>query len=118
MYHFALLPQRVFPMPATPARRNKDEPPANMEATGAAQESKTLGGSRVAFPANPETYKAAPAGDVYVEYDVPAGSVKPAGAGTGRIPGANSVEGRAATRAGTSPPAMPPVRNIRVVTTK
>jgi hypothetical protein len=35
----------------------------------------------VAEPSNPDAYKAAPAGDVYVEYDVPSGSTKPDGTG-------------------------------------
>ena len=51
-----------------------------MKETGLAQEG-SGGASRVAEPSNPDAYKAAPAGDVYVEYDVPSGSTKPDGTG-------------------------------------
>jgi hypothetical protein len=83
--------------------------------TGFAQESET-GGSRVAEPADINAYKAAPEGDVYVEYDVPVGSTVPGGrAGWSKIPGPNSTEGRLAASKGLPPPQMPPVRNIQVV---
>jgi hypothetical protein len=62
--------------------------------------------------------KTAPAGDVYVEYDVAAGSVKPAGSGTARIPGPNSPEARPAAKTGNAAPQIPPVRNIKVVKTQ
>ncbi len=90
----------------------------SMQATGAAQESRALGGSRVAFPASSEAYKGAPAGSLYVEYDIPASVAKPAGSGWARIPGPNSVEGRAAAAAGRPAPEMPQVKNIEVVKSK
>ena len=88
---------------------------AQMEQNGAAVESQTLGGSRVALPASPNAYKDAPSGSVYVEYDVPAASVKSSSAGQGRIPGSNSPEARLAAQKGKPGPAMPPVKNIKVV---
>ena len=88
-----------------------------MEETGLAQEG-SGGASRVAEPSNPDAYKAAPAGDVYVEYDVPSGSTKPDGTGWSRIPGPNSPEGRLAGRNGEPAPQMPPVKNIEVKGTK
>jgi hypothetical protein len=91
---------------------------AQMEATSTAVESETLGSSRVALPASSSTFKAAPAGTVYVEYDVPTGSVKPAGSGTARIPGPNSPEARLAAKTGNAAPQMPPVKNIKVVKTQ
>jgi RHS repeat-associated protein len=90
----------------------------SMQTTGAAQESRALGGSRVAFPANSEAYKDAAAGSLYVEYDIPASAAKPAGSGWARIPGPNSVEGRAAAAAGRPAPEMPTVKNVEVVKSK
>jgi hypothetical protein len=89
-----------------------------MQSEGVAQESRALGGSRVTLPANPDAYKDAPSGSVYVEYDIPSGVTKPAGSGWARIPGPNSVEGRAAASAGRPLPQMPPVKNIEVVKAK
>ena len=54
----------------------------------------------MALPASSEAYKDAPGGSVYVEYDIPAGVAQPAGTGWARIPGPNSIEGRAAAAAG------------------
>jgi hypothetical protein len=88
---------------------------AQMEQNGTAVESQTLGSSRVSMPASPDAYKNAPSGSVYVEYDVPASSVKPSSAGQGRIPGSNSPEGRLAAQQGKPTPTMPPVKNIKVV---
>jgi hypothetical protein len=88
---------------------------AEMEATNTAVESRTLGSSRVAFPSTPDAYKDAPAGSVYVEYDVPKGSVKATGSDWARIPGSNSPEARLAAKTGNPAPAMPQVENIKVV---
>jgi hypothetical protein len=83
--------------------------------TGFAQESE-MGGSRIAEPADINAYRAAPEGDLYVEYDVPAGSTIPGGGpGWSKIPGPNSTEGRLAVSKGLPPPQMPPVKNIQVV---
>ena len=79
----------------------------NMQTTGMVQESTGGGGgSWVASPASPTAYNAAKPGSLYVEYDVPANSVKPAGSGWGRIPGPNSVEGRLAATKGEAPPQL------------
>lgn len=91
---------------------------AQMQISGLIQESVTLGGSRVALPANPDSYKDAPAGTIYVEYDIPEGVAQPASPGWARIPGPNSIEGRLAAAAGRPAPEMPPVRNIEVVRSK
>ncbi len=64
-----------------------------MRTTGRVQEGGG-GQTRVADPANPNTYKNPPKGDVYVEFDVPANRVLPHSQGTGRIPGPNSPDAR------------------------
>ena len=87
---------------------------AAVKSTGVAQESTELDGSRVAEPSNPDAYKNAPAGSVYVEYQVSAGSTKSIGAGWSKIRGPNSTEGRLAASKGQPAPQMPPVRNIVV----
>jgi hypothetical protein len=70
-----------------------------MKTTGKVQEG--LGGStRVAFPASPNTYRNAPLGDRYVEFNVPTSSLKPHSQGTMQIPGPNSLYGRIATSKG------------------
>src|SRR5438105_14500886 len=75
-------------------RRMSQEELTDMRVTGFAQESKSLGGgSRVTLPPNPDAYKAAPAGDVYVEYDVPAGVAKLVGSGLGQDTGAWQCRG-------------------------
>jgi len=53
-----------------------------------------------------------------VEYEIPAAAAKPSGQGTAIIPGPNSLEGRAAAKAGVPVPQMPPVRNIQVLKVK
>jgi len=83
-----------------------------MRSTGRVQEGGG-GQTRVADPANPNTYRNPPKGDVYVEFDVPANRVLPHSTGTGRIPGPNSPDARVPGRN----PAdfeMPPATNIRV----
>jgi hypothetical protein len=96
-----------------------EEELADMRATNMMQESTGGGGgSWVASPASPSAYNAAKPGSVYVEFDVPAGSLKPAGSGWARIPGPNSVEGRLAVRKGESVPQLPEARNIEVKATK
>jgi RHS repeat-associated protein len=67
------------------------------------------GQTRVSDPANPDTYRNPPEGDVYVEFDVPADSVLPHSRGTGRIPGPNSPDARAGNPADYE---MPPATNI------
>lgn len=85
---------------------------AKMRQTGRVQEGGG-GQTRVADPANPDAYRNPPAGDRYVEFDVPANRVLPHSQGTGRIPGPNSYDARVPSRN----PAdfeMPNARNIRV----
>lgn len=88
---------------------------AKMRRSGKVQEGGG-GQTRVANPAHPHTYRTPPAGDVYVEFDVPTHRLKPHSQGTSRIPGPNSPDARAAARAGqdTSGFAMPPATNIHV----
>jgi uncharacterized protein RhaS with RHS repeats len=85
-----------------------------MKKTGKVQEGGG-GQTRVADPSNPDAYGAAPTGDSYVEFDVPASSIKPHSQGTGRIPGPKSPDARAAARAGkdTSQFEMPEAKNIK-----
>ena len=64
-----------------------------MRSTGQVQEG-GFGQTRVADPADPNTYRNAPEGDVYVEFDVPADRVLPHSQGTGRISGPNSPDAR------------------------
>ena len=89
-----------------------------MRVTGVAQESTNGGGSRVSLPSDPEAYKAAPKGDVYVEYDIPAGVAKESGSGWAKFRGPNSTEGRIAAQKGQPVPQMPPVRNIEAIRIK
>ena len=84
---------------------------AKMKETGRVQEG-TGGQTRVADPANPATYKNAPKGDQYVEFDVPASRVKPQSKGTSRIPGPNSPDARVPGRNPTDFK-MPPATNIK-----
>lgn len=46
---------------------------------------------RVANPPSPSTYRAAPQGDVYVEYEVPTAVLRPHSEGTSIIYGPNST---------------------------
>jgi RHS repeat-associated protein len=80
----------------------------------------TGGTSYVASPADREAYgsQAAP-GTVYVEYDVPKGSIYPAGKpGWGQIPSPDSPTGRRYTKIGRPPAARVPASNITVVARK
>lgn len=87
---------------------------AAMQSTGRVQ----AGGGgvhRVAFPADPEAYQAAPPGDLFVSYDVPTASLRPAGTGAWRqIVGPDSVFGRLAARRGDPLPEMPEFLNLTV----
>jgi len=71
------------------------------------------GQTRVADPADPNAYRNAPEGDVYVEFDVPADRVLPHSQGTGRIPGPNSPDARVPGR-NSSDYEMPSADNIEV----
>jgi len=70
----------------------------------------------VANPADPEAFrKQAKPGAVYVEFNVPASSLKQTLEGWARIIGPKSIEARAAARKGLPIPAMPPATNIVLV---
>ncbi|MFC5491362.1 RHS repeat-associated core domain-containing protein [Dokdonella soli] len=82
-----------------------------MQQTGTVQEG-SGGMTRVANPASPNTYRNAPSGDVYVEFNVPSNRVLPHSNGTGRIPGPNSPDARVPGR-NPADYAMPPATNIK-----
>ncbi|WP_260844948.1 RHS repeat-associated core domain-containing protein [Streptomyces sp. SLBN-31] len=85
-----------------------------MKDTGVVQEG-AGGTTYVAHPATPEAYgrQAAP-GTGYVEFDVPRGSLYPAGEpGWAQIPGPSSLQGRLALRRGQPIPQFPPALNIQ-----
>jgi hypothetical protein len=89
-----------------------------MSNTGFVQESYS-GTTKVALPANPEAYmRQAPVGDLHVEFDVPASSVRQTQQGWGKIVGPNSLEGRLAARKGLAVPQMPPATNMVHTATK
>ena len=92
---------------------------AEMVRTGHVVESHS-GVTHVASPANPEAYrKQARPGSVYVEFDVPAGSVTPTSTnGWAKIPGPNSIEARLAKQRGQPVPQMPGAANIQQVEAK
>lgn len=64
---------------------------AQMQASGQVVESNLSGVTSVTYPPNPGAYTNAPPGDVYVQFDVPSGSVYPGGEGWGKIYGPSSV---------------------------
>lgn len=84
---------RVPPPSKTVGRHMSRTELRNMRETGRVQEG-AGGQTRVADPPSSETYRAAPAGDTYVEFDVPANRVLPHSEGTGRIPGPTSPDAR------------------------
>ena len=89
-----------------------------MTATGYVQES-TSGTTHVASPADPAAFQAqALAGSLYVEFDVPRGSVKPTQQGWAKILGPNTLEARLAAAKRQTIPQMPPAMNIQHITTK
>ena len=75
-------------------------------------ESTGEGLTHVSNPADPNIYRDAAAGDVYVEFDVPESLVLPAGSGWGIIAGPSSIYGRLAASQGLPPLQMPPATNI------
>ncbi|WP_234380647.1 hypothetical protein, partial [Streptomyces sp. NRRL F-5122] len=85
-----------------------------MKHTGVVQEG-AGGTTYVAHPSNPAAYgrQAAP-GTGYVEFDVPRGSLHPAGEpGWAQIPGPNSMRARLALRRGLPAPQFRPALNIQ-----
>jgi hypothetical protein len=67
---------------------------AVMRAAGRLQESWNDGVTSVSLPASRSAYRAGSAKDVYVEFDVPASSVRAADGRTGKIYGPNSSQGK------------------------
>lgn len=89
-----------------------------MVSTAQVQESSS-GTTHVASPANPAAFQAqTKPGYLYVEFDVPASSIKPTQLGWAKVLGPNSLEGRLASRAGKPRPQMPSALNIQHLTTK
>jgi hypothetical protein len=84
-----------------------------MEKSGKVQE-RSGGYTNVLYPPDPSAYKAAPSGWVYVEFQVPASSLKPKSAGQALIPGPNSPYGRLAVKQGQPRPEMPQATNIKI----
>lgn len=73
----------------------------------------------VAYPSDPNAFgRQAPNGSLYVEFDIPSGSVKSAGSGWGRIPGPGSPESRLSQSRGNGVINYPKVSNIRKVGSK
>ena len=83
-----------------------------MKETGKVQ-GNAQGVHRVASPANPDAYKAAPKGDTYATYDVPTESLGPAGTDAWKqISGPGSLKARAAARKGETVPDLPAFENL------
>lgn len=92
-----------------------------MVATGKVQAGSGGTSTYVAYPADSDAYRreAAP-GSLYVEFDVPESSLKPAGKpGWKQIPGPNHpIYGRLNKKKGLPPPQMPKFKNLEVVDRK
>ena len=87
-------------------------------ATGSVQES-TSGTTHVAFPVDQTAFQSqAAAGSLYVEFDVPASSVKQTQPGWAKILGPHTLEARLALARNHPVPQMPPAKNIQHVATK
>ncbi len=86
-----------------------------MVKAGRVLESPSGGAKGVLYPPNSTSYKAAPKGDVYVEFQVPKSSLAPKSTGQMSIPGPNSPQGRLAVKQGKAPPQMPKATNIKIV---
>ena len=83
--------------------------------TGYVQESAS-GLTHVANPANPSTFaRQAANGSYYIEFSVPANSLRKSSTGVMSIPGPNSVHSRARVKAGGAPIKMPAFENLEVV---
>ncbi|OPX41839.1 hypothetical protein CLHUN_42910 [Ruminiclostridium hungatei] len=84
-----------------------------MVKSGKVQESST-GTTHVASPANPEAFKSAKPGSLYVEFEVPASSLVATSKGWAKIVGPNSLEGRMAVKKGNPLPEMPKAGNVKI----
>ena len=80
-----------------------------MQSTGLVQQSLNRGVTSVTIPPNPSLYRAGPAGDIFVQFDVPQTAINALARGVGKIYGPNSIFGPA--KGITS---MPPATNIVV----
>ncbi len=89
-----------------------------MTTTGKVVES-TTGTTHVALPANAETFiKQAAAGSRYIQFGVPASSVKMTGGGFAKIIGPSSLDGRLAAMKGAPIKEMPSASDISWIATK
>lgn len=89
-----------------------------MTATGYVQESNS-GTTHVALPADQSAYQAQTTSDsLYVEFDVPRGSLKPTQTDWAKILGPSTLEARLAAAKGQPIPQMPPAKNIQRITAK
>jgi hypothetical protein len=85
---------------------------AKMKASGRVQ-ADASGQHRAASPATPDAYKAAPTGDIYVEYDVPTSSLGPGGTDAWKtISGPGSPKARLAQKKGEPIPELPEFQNL------
>jgi hypothetical protein len=75
--------------------------------------------THITNPANPDAFKAAKPGSIYVEFDVPASSVVPGGKeGWGIIPGSGSIYDKLNIRKGLPGYKMPKATNIQILKRK
>lgn len=89
-----------------------------MLSTNKVQESLS-GTTHVANPANPEAFiKQAKAGSRYIEFNVPASSVKSTGDIWAKIIGPNTVESKLAIKKGLAPIEMPSASDIQWIASK
>lgn len=73
----------------------------------------SAGMHRVAVPASPNAYKAAPKGDIYVEYDLPSSSLSLGGTNGWRtVHGPGSPAARLAEKKGLPAPELPKFENL------
>src|SRR5262249_15285091 len=86
-----------------------------MVATGMVQQSRSGGPTNVLSPPNPAAYKDAPSGSLYLQFNVPASSLRGKSAGQTIIPGPNSPHSRAAVKQGLPALQMPPATNIKIM---
>ena len=83
-----------------------------MKSSGVVQ-SDVAGMHRVAVPATPTAYKAAPKGDIYVEYNLPSSSLSPGGTeGWRTVHGPGSPAARLAEKKGLPAPELPKFENL------
>lgn len=84
--------------------------------TGYVQKPYNADQSYVAYPADYNAYyKQTSKGNVYVEFDVPSGSLKQTKDIWAAIPGSNSVYSKMNVRKGLEPYSFPKVTNIKLI---